>query len=442
MVSTKSARNIRRLIWLYIWLLIFEGALRKWVLPGLSEPLLIIRDPVVIAIYFLAVKKRLFPQNKFIYGFSILAFIVSLVSILVGLTQDTSNFFVTLYGLRTNFLHLPLIFVIPKVFDLEDVKKVGKWLLVLALPMAILMIFQFISPPNAFINTTAGGEGKQIMAIGGVIRPPGTFSFATGVAQYYPLVAAFLLYAFTQRKVYSYWLIVPASVGLVLGLAVSGSRLALLSVAIVFLAWLLTLLIKPRLIVRSYRLFIIAAILGIGLSFVPVFTEGIEVFMTRLSDASAYEAETGGIWGRITETFLGPFSQLDRIPFFGEGLGVGTNVGSALLTGKVDFLLAEGEWPRILLESGPVLGLMYILLRVALVLWMGWLCIKSTFANNILPLLVLAACAYLLIMGQFGQATTLGFAALGGGLCLAARRTNGIPAISNPPQQLYESVTH
>ena len=36
---------IKKLIWAYFLLLLFEGALRKWFLPGLSQGLLIIRDP-------------------------------------------------------------------------------------------------------------------------------------------------------------------------------------------------------------------------------------------------------------------------------------------------------------------------------------------------------------------------------------------------------------
>ncbi len=51
-----TIRNIRRLIWLYFWLLLFEGALRKWVAPQLANPLLIIRDPVVLLIYALALQ--------------------------------------------------------------------------------------------------------------------------------------------------------------------------------------------------------------------------------------------------------------------------------------------------------------------------------------------------------------------------------------------------
>lgn len=422
MPSPKALHKLKWLIWLYFGLLIFEGALRKWLLPGLATPLLIIRDPVVIAIYFLAVKKRIFPRNKFVYSFAILAFIFTAISILIGFASGESNFIVTAYGLRTNFLHLPLIFLIPRVFTAEDVKKIGKWVLLLSFPMALLMVLQFIAPSDAFINRTAGGEGEQIAAALGKIRPPGTFSFATGAAQYFSLVTGFLLYGFTQAKVYSYRLLLPAGFGLVLALVVSGSRSAFLSVALVFIAWLIALLVRPRLISRLYKFLVVAAIIGLSLSFVPVVNEGIEVFVTRWTSASTIEASSGGITGRILQSFLMPFNDVDRVPVFGYGLGVGTNAGAALLTGKAQFLLAEGEWGRVILESGPILGLGYLFLRVALFSWMGWICLKSALTGRILPLLLLGACGYLIVIGQFGQPTTLGFAVLGGGLCLAARQ--------------------
>src|ERR1700719_3459780 len=65
-------KNIRRLIWLYFVLLICEGALRKWVVPQLSDPLLIIRDPIVILIFLLAIRARIFPSSNFIYSLAII----------------------------------------------------------------------------------------------------------------------------------------------------------------------------------------------------------------------------------------------------------------------------------------------------------------------------------------------------------------------------------
>jgi hypothetical protein len=55
---------IKKLIWAYFLLLLFEGALRKWFLPGLSQGLLIIRDPIVIWIYYLCYAQGRFSINN------------------------------------------------------------------------------------------------------------------------------------------------------------------------------------------------------------------------------------------------------------------------------------------------------------------------------------------------------------------------------------------
>ena len=55
---------IKKLIWAYFLLLLFEGALRKWFLPELSQGLLIIRDPLVIWIYYLCYAQGTFPLNN------------------------------------------------------------------------------------------------------------------------------------------------------------------------------------------------------------------------------------------------------------------------------------------------------------------------------------------------------------------------------------------
>src|SRR5437660_12381271 len=76
-------RNIRRLIYLYLFLLIIEGALRKWIVPQFSNPLLLVRDPVVLAIYFLAWRARVFPRNAFISSLAIIGVLSWITSIFV-----------------------------------------------------------------------------------------------------------------------------------------------------------------------------------------------------------------------------------------------------------------------------------------------------------------------------------------------------------------------
>ena len=417
-----TIKNIQYLIWLYFWLLIFEGALRKWVVPQLSEPLLIIRDPVVIVTYFLALKGGVFPKDIFTKMIIYLAFFSCLGGLVTVIISDTS-LTVTFFGLRTNFLHLPLIFLIPKVFSLEDVKKLGRWLLLLAGPMALLMIYQFNSPPDAFINRGAGIDAMQLDGgTLGKIRPPGTFSFITGVAQYFPLVTSFVLYGLVQSKIYPKWLLSAAGLSLVLALAVSVSRTAIGSVAVVLISLMVVLLIRPALVGKSYKFLVLSGLVGFGVNSIPSFNQGIEVLNNRVENANAFEVNSGGIVSRFLYGFLEPFYNTAQLPLLGYGLGMGTNAGSVLLTGKAKFLLAEGEWARVVFESGLVLGLLYIVLRIALVGWMGGLCIKSAAAGNILPLLLFGACAINILNAQFGQPTTLGFCVLGGGLCLASRQ--------------------
>ena len=417
MPATETIRNIQNLIWLYFWLLIVEGVLRKWVTPQLSTPLLIIRDPVVIAAYFLALKAGIFPKDMFTKSILYISFISFLGSLATVIISDTS-LTVTIYGLRTNFLHLPLIFLIPKVFCLNDVKKLGRWVLLLSVPMAVLMIYQFNAPPDAFINRGASAESQQISSALGKIRPSGTFSFITGAAQYFSLLTSFLLYGLVQSKIYPNWLLSAAGLSLVLALAVSGSRTAIWSVVLVLMSLLAVLLIRPSLAKKSYKFMLLAGIISLSLSLVPSFNEGIEVLTTRFENANASEAAGGGIVGRFFSGFLEPFNNVNNIPLLGYGLGMGTNVGAALLTERAQFI--EGEWERVVFESGLFLGLLYILLRIALLGLMGVLCIKSASTSNILPLLLFGSCLILILIGQFGQPTSLGFAVLEGGLCLAS----------------------
>src|ERR1700720_2925181 len=80
---SKTIRHIRALIWLYLILLIFEGALRKWIVPQLSNPLLIVRDPVVIAIYMLSLRAHVFPRNGYVICLAVIGVLSTVASVLV-----------------------------------------------------------------------------------------------------------------------------------------------------------------------------------------------------------------------------------------------------------------------------------------------------------------------------------------------------------------------
>lgn len=439
-----NIRWIRRLIWTYFWLLLFEGALRKWVVPSLSTPLLVVRAPVVIAIYALAIQARVFPLNRWVLCCLLLAFLGLFAGLYV--LQDAP--IVALFGFQADFLHLPLIFIIPRVFDGQDVRKVGFCTLVMCIPMALLMVLQFKAGPTALINAGAGGDATQLTAGGGHIRPAGLFTFITGPASFFPLAVAFLVSGIVANLKYPRWLLIASVLALIVGAGVSSSR-GLVSAVVIVLGCAVvagtifrSFLISGRMIMRVVSVVVMLVIVGVLVSHLDVFTEGLATFSDRIQTANGGEANTGGFTGRIITGFTGPLELLGSTPALGNGLGLGTNAGSALInTGRVKYMLAEGEWSRVILESGPVIGLAYLLLRAGLLVWLGWMSIRIARQGNALPFLLLASCAPSLLQGQFGQPTELGFAVFGAGLTLAAMhvfpsyqdRTTGVTPLENTP---------
>ncbi|MDQ6808383.1 MAG: hypothetical protein M3Z64_03005 [Verrucomicrobiota bacterium] len=429
----KTLQNIRRLIWLYFWLLIFEGALRKWALPALSNPLLIVRDPVAFLIYVLAIRAHVFPRN----GWMTALWIIGLLSLAVSFIPlwpylpPSKIALVSGYGFRSDFFHLPLIFVMQRVLRFEDVKKFGWWTLLILIPMAALMVLQFRAAPDAFVNRTAGGEGESMMAALGKVRTSATFSFVIGVVSYLSIATAFLIWAALKRTVYPKWLLISAAVALVIGIAVSGSRSAVGACAVVAASLGLVLVIKPSAVNRFGQTLLATLILGWAVSKTPLFKEGVEVLSTRFTDvAEATEQSVAkDVFTRAMSGFQDGLYVLTKAPFLGYGLGVGTNAGAKFLIGRSTFLLSESEWSRIFLESGPVLGLAYVLWRCAVIFPLTAFCLRAVRQGEVLPLLLFSTAIMALVSGQFGQPTILGFAVFGAGLALASREQPLVPEL-------------
>jgi hypothetical protein len=431
MQSATNERIIKRLkwaIWFYFFLLIFEGVFRKWLLPQYSDVLLVVRDPVVLAIYMLAIKAKLFPRTNWILSLGIIGVLSWLVALVVVEPYLSLKplILVTGFGFRCNFLHLPLIFVMGRALDADDVKNLGRWILIGLLPMCVLLALQFNSDPESFINRTAGlGETQQITAGGGKIRPPGTFSFVSGVIFYAAMSAAYLLYGALTRGLYRNWLLFGAGFALVVTIGVSGSRSVLLAVMAVLASMGLIIFVRPG-AVNSFgrNLLIVVVVLLIALR-LPIFNEGVKVLSDRFTAVAEAEETTiaGGLVTRILSGFTEGFLLLEHAPIGGYGLGIGTNGGAKFLTGRALFLLTEGEWGRVVLESGPILGVAYLVWRTMLTFSLAFFSYRQLKRGEILPIMLYAAGFLSLLNGQFGQPTNLGFAVFICGLCLAAGNT-------------------
>jgi hypothetical protein len=410
-----SIKLIRWLIWIYFFLLIFEGFLRM-VLPMFADALLVARDPFLLIMYLVAHVSRVFPWNRFV----IMLWILGFIALAFGLSTNPNLPIISLYGFRVAFLHVPLIFLIANVMEEKDILDIGRWFLILSIPIAILMAIQFRMGPDHWLNRGIDMQFRQIESAGGKIRPPGTFTFTLGPSIFFAFVVSFIMYD-QFHKVYSKTLIILATSATCLGLAVSGSRYALASSGtVVLLAVVAVLLAKPKAVSSFVKFAFVVAIGLIIMSQFSIFGEGVDVFSQRITAAGVAEGGFEGFLMRAFGEYIVAIGKVSHADIMGAGLGFGTNAGAALMTSQRGFTLAEGEWARVILEMGPYVGLVFLSMRLGLVVWLGLKCFNAAKMGKMLPIMLFGSCATVILSGQWGQTTVLGFAALGGGLCVAA----------------------
>lgn len=417
-------KMLKTAIWLYFLLWIFEGALRKWVLPGLATPLLVVRDP--IAIYIII---RAFYLNvQFLNPYVIFGFIFTLFGLAITLTFGHENLFVGIYGARIMLLHFPLIFIIGQVFTKKDVLKIGKFLLAVNILMTVIVYFQFTSPQTSFINIGIGGEGSAgFSGAMGYSRPPGTFSFISGLSIFYTAVSVFIFYFWLSKDSCSKILLYTSTLALIIALPLTISRGAVVAVAIVGLFAIVASVTTGRMLFKLIVIAIVLTFLIFLLSkYSAIFSLGTEVFMDRVDTVN--KVSGGGLKNsillRALNEFLGPISDLFSQPLFAGNLGMGTNAGAQMLTGKTVFLVAETEFGRLGGEQGIIFGGGLMALRIILAVSIALRSFKLPKEKKLLPFILCGAACIAIFQGQWAQPSILGYAVIMAGLVMASLKNS------------------
>ncbi|MDT0686056.1 hypothetical protein [Autumnicola psychrophila] len=409
---------LKRGVWLYFLLLIFEGALRKWILPGLSAPLLVVRDPLAILIIASAWNKNLLPPNKYMSSM----IVVCVIATITALTIGHGSISVAAYGARILLIHFPLIFAIGEIFSRGDVVKIGKVMLWISIPVVILTAMQFYSPQSSWVNRGVGGdmEGSGFSGALGFFRPSGTFSFTTGNTLFFSFLACFVLFFWVSNEKVNKIILIAATTALLASIPFSISRTLFFSIVVSLFFTLIAVSRDPKYLVRMLLATIFLVLMITLLSHTESIGTAINAFTHRFETAGKIE---GGVAGSILNRYLGglidAITNTDNLPFFGFGIGMGTNAGSAMLTGDRAFLIAEEEWGRLIGEMGIALGILTILIRLAFSFSLTLKSYKKIENGDLLPWILLSFALLIIPQGQWAQPTALGFSTLVGGLILA-----------------------
>ncbi|MDQ8190601.1 hypothetical protein [Roseibacillus persicicus] len=371
---------------------------------------------------FIGLQSGLLRLNRWVLGF----FVAGGLGALLALTVGHGHLFVTVYGARIFVLHVPLIFLIGRVFNRDDMVLMAKVMMGVAIPMSVLLALQFYSPQSAWVNVGVGGEGSSgFSGAMGRFRPSGTFSFTNGSTMFFSLLAPFLFFAWLDKVAIPMWLKAGATLALFIALPVSISRSLVFQTVLTSAFSVLVMSRNPKVVGRFLGAGVAIGILGLVVDNIPAYSGAKEVLAARFESAGKVE---GGLEGTLVDRFLGgligaiagSFNQ----PFFGNGIGMGTNVGAQFLSGERGFLIAEGEWGRAIGELGTFLGLLVVLFRIDLTIHVGLKAWAALGKGNILPWLLLSVNALWLSQGGWAQPTSLGFCVVGGGLTLAALKSS------------------
>ncbi|SVE23458.1 uncharacterized protein METZ01_LOCUS476312, partial [marine metagenome] len=171
---------------------------------------------------------------------------------------------------------------------------------------------------------------------------------------------------------------------------------------------------------------ITASVFGFTIILVILYYQ-IELFNEGLAFLSLRFEEAANVEGTPFEAYITRYWEIIRAPWYfgslndlwGMGLGAGTRAGAAIGYG----MPMEIEWGRHVKESGMIMGCLYVAIRIWISKDLLAVCLNAVKRDNYLAIFLWGACAPVILFGILGQPTNLGFAAFGGGLCLAAANT-------------------
>lgn len=418
------------LILLIYLVLLFEGALRKWVFPGAFDLLFFIRDPVVLAVYVYVLPRFGLNLHSKTLLLGLALAVAGTIAGLANISDDRIELKVLAYGLRNYFFYLPLIYLMGQRLTYAGWCRLVAVTIWLQGPLAILAVYEFSMPASHAINAgLVEGGLMQPGVFDDVIRVYGTFSSSPGQTTFITFSTAVLLWCLTlpkRRRPVSTRILAVGVIGALSMLAVSGSRGAFISTAFVGSIIAAATMISGRTRWRS-SLAVAALTVTVAILMLTIFSRASDALYMRSigADLDESEAYQFGLLGRIASDFTNFRDYAPVVPPLGFGAGTfgNANSGNAQTAGLLPLGFApEDDWSRNICDLGPLLGAGYILWRCLLVagLWhTGVRLLRNQ--SQLAPLILASFCTLTVLAGQLtGHGSVQGFGFLGAGFALAS----------------------
>jgi len=382
-----ASRYMARLVFASFWTIVFTGAVRKWIAPGVTALYLLQDIPIGLA-YIYALYTGLFTRGYMMLGIMLLTAVLTLQGLLQIIVSGLSPV-VAFIGLHNYLFYLPMLLIFSWAFTKKYRTDYIRWNLLLSLPMCLLAVVQAQAPKSAWINKSSSGDAFGVPGAD-VARVTGTFNFTAfygiWVAAAVALCVGEWLLPKESRAIKSTWLLLTCTFAVNVCHLISASRGAVALAVTSILGG-----VVAAFILRSYRaLFMIgglALLLPVGAAATYALSPSEFNIMTeRFTRAN----EVDSTKTRLMDGVIG-FITIPDFSLIGAGVGMGVDAAHVDSTDSNSFTyaLSEIDVIRNVMELGTPVGLLYVLTRigflVGMILFAVYL-VRNGSSPHVLPL--------------------------------------------------------
>ncbi len=361
---------------LFLALVVFDGAIRKWLLPQSEQLVYIAKDVLLVALIFSYGATRGLRMPAGLEGSPLTGWLALYVAIaaLQALNPSLPSILLGVFGLKTHVLYISLVMLVPAAF--RDVDDLVRTLRPVLLPVILVLAFgvvQFYLPIDHPLNRyVRGGEGQGIATFGlvGNVRVTSTFSYISGmtVFAFFAICLGLAFVAAGRWRFRSNLLAYTCLIAAIVVAPMTGARWIFYMLMAGVPLFLFGMFRSGMLETRFAGRILLASI---------VTTTAISLWSMEALDSLEYRRQsTSDSEGRIESLVSDPLSFLPEAGLLGFGAGATHQAGLTLFPesgyyGWLPVASFEGEQGRIMLELGALGFVVAFGLRFYLC-WLAW----------------------------------------------------------------------
>jgi hypothetical protein len=372
-------RQIKAALLAFLILLLYDGALRKWLFPSSQQLVFVLKDVVLIAAVCWMLMSKALPNNVRFFELVSPFVVLNLFWIaLSSLNPWLPNAAVSLWGLKSHLLFpIALFLLVPVAFRdatnlMSILARMYPWIVI---PICILGFAQVAAPSDSILNAQIAANSDSLASFGAanLVRVSGPFSYLSGMASFVQtamLLGIGLLLAGARDTKFLVALACAFA-----ALPITGSRGV---IVLTFLGVFIMVALAPIARVLSIRQSFTGLVLGAIFLGLSVF--GMSDVWTALEERAT---SSFGEANRYLAVFSNAFEHFELAGIAGFGTGA-ANLGAPALAGDVppyswipDNRGFEEESGRIVLEVGILGWGLGLALRVGLVIWALYLALRG-----------------------------------------------------------------